>query len=119
MKEGKTGPQPIMLIRDIETFEPRVPAVITPHDTARWARDAEIRRQMLVLLRAEPERYDDCGELNATRLTEDWDNEYDSGEATLDMDHPAWDVAGILSTEFPDGVSGSRAKRPAGRSPTR
>lgn len=38
------------------------------------------------------------GEVNMTRMVEEWDLECASGSDTLDPDHPAWDVA----TEFVD-----------------
>ncbi len=39
------------------------------------------------------EHVDACNEVNTTSLTEAWDNACDSGEATLDSDHEAWEVA--------------------------
>lgn len=49
-----------------------------------------IRRWMLMYL---VEHRDASGEVNLTALVEAWDHDQDSGEATLDEHHPAWDVA--------------------------
>ena len=36
---------------------------------------------------------DQCNEVNCTLMVEEWDAEEADGEATLDADHPAWDIA--------------------------
>lgn len=36
------------------------------------------------------------GEVNATTLVEDWDRSESTGGATLDSNHPAWDIAADL-----------------------
>lgn len=36
---------------------------------------------------------DECGEVDYTGLVEAWDNECGGGDATLDADHPAWEIA--------------------------
>ncbi len=48
---------------------------------------------------------DECGEVNCTSLVEAWDAECDSGEATLDEDHPAWTIAYEVFRDYePMGV---------------
>jgi len=37
------------------------------------------------------------GELNYTGLVEDWDNCCSTGDATLDPDHPAWEIALLVA----------------------
>ena len=55
------------------------------------ATKAQIKRWML----ANKEEHIDrsCNELNTTALTEAWDRECSTGDATLDPDHIAWDAA--------------------------
>ena len=49
-------------------------------------------------MRANLKRFrDECGNVNTTALVEAWDVECSSGEATLDTEHPAWDIAVIVS----------------------
>jgi hypothetical protein len=36
------------------------------------------------------------GELNCTSLVEDWDNSESTGDATLDTNHMAWDIAVLI-----------------------
>jgi hypothetical protein len=40
---------------------------------------------------------DACGEVNSTEMVEAWDREQSTGGATLDSNHPAWDVAVIVA----------------------
>ena len=49
----------------------------------------EIKKWMLF----NADRFMESGELNLTKIVEAWDIECDSGEATVDSDHPAWEVA--------------------------
>lgn len=46
------------------------------------------------------EYVDECNEVNATKMVEDWDAECGSGEETLDSDHIAWDIAAELAAEY-------------------
>lgn len=39
------------------------------------------------------EHIDECGELNCTSLVEAWDRDNDAGDATVDPDHIAWEIA--------------------------
>ena len=57
----------------------------------------DIRRWMM---RNAPAHVDECGEVNCTSLVEAWDSECDSGEATLDEDHPAWEIAFNVSKDY-------------------
>ena len=57
----------------------------------------EIRRWMV--LHKEEFRDNRTGEINLTELVEDWDRTCADGEATLDPDHIAWDVAATLESK--------------------
>lgn len=43
---------------------------------------------------------DECGEVNCTDMVEEWDRQCSTGEATLDEQHPAWDLAVTVAEEF-------------------
>lgn len=43
---------------------------------------------------------DECGEVNCTQMVEEWDSRFAGGEATLDSDHPAWDIAVKVAEEY-------------------
>lgn len=45
------------------------------------------------------------GEVNCTSLVEAWDNECSTGEATLDEDHPAWDIAVEVEEDYMEHAS--------------
>lgn len=50
----------------------------------------QIKKWMLLNV----ERFiDECREVDCTKMVETWDIECDSGAATLDENHIAWDVA--------------------------
>jgi hypothetical protein len=40
---------------------------------------------------------DDCGEVNCTSMVEEWDRQRSTGMETLDMNHPAWDIAVMVA----------------------
>jgi len=42
---------------------------------------------------AEDHRDQRTGEINYTTLVEQWDRDCSTGEATMDSDHPAWEIA--------------------------
>ncbi len=58
----------------------------------RNARD-KARRSMEALYREDPQRYDDCGEVIATKLAEDTANAIDRWEWLDDPDHWIWEMA--------------------------
>lgn len=43
---------------------------------------------------------DDCGDVNATKLVEEWDFECASGGDTVDPDHIAWDIGAEVADEY-------------------
>jgi hypothetical protein len=57
----------------------------------------QIRRWMKTYV----ENYvDECGEVNCTRMVEDWDSSCGTGEDTLNSDHIAWDIAVKVADEY-------------------
>jgi len=46
------------------------------------------------------EEHIDCGEVDATGLTEAWDVACADGTATLDPDHIAWSIAADLAEDY-------------------
>lgn len=55
-----------------------------------------IRRWMLSHLK---EFLDSCNEINCTAMVESWDRECSTGDATMNPDHPAWEIASTLARE--------------------
>ena len=43
---------------------------------------------------------DECDEVNATKMVEDWDSSCGTGEETLDSDHIAWEIAAQVAAEY-------------------
>lgn len=44
--------------------------------------------------------FDGCGGIDCTGMVEAWDSECSTGEATLDPNHAAWDVAVEVEAEY-------------------
>lgn len=58
------------------------------------AAESQRRREIAGWMRLHMDEHrDGCGHVNLTALVEDWDRECSTGGATLDSNHPAWEIA--------------------------
>lgn len=58
---------------------------------------SRIRKWMIAHL---TEFLDECGEIDTTDMVEQWDSQCDTGDATLDTAHIAWEIASEIAEKF-------------------